>query len=223
MNFDTVEVVIQRLVHTFRLREWVYDIEDLVEDIAEALKHIGAAKLFEDKVAVITINQQVGKIPRDCQHIKHLIPVSTPYKESGNFIQVDQADGSTVTMVYQSMAVDSRGYPLVPDNAAVREAIVWYMAKILSLQGELPKVPFQMAEQEWQWRCGSARAELNVMGLVAWSGVANDYTRFNPIKNVHEKNYVEVGKPNTLDRDRARQGEISTQGSIGVNSEQITE
>jgi len=222
MNFDIIEVVIQKLVRTFRLSEWSYDVEDFAEDIAESLKLIGAASLFEDKVAEITIHQQMGKVPLDCQHIKHLIPVNTPYKESGNFIVVDAPDNSKVYLTYQSMPTDARGLPLVPDNAAVREAIMWYLAKILVLQGELPKISYQMAEQEWQWRCGSARAELSVMGVVAWSGVANDYLRLNPIKDVHVNNYKELGKPNTLHRDSRLQGDEEINGS-GTNSEQISE
>lgn len=204
MNFDLVEVVVEKLVRTFKLREWQYDLEDIVEDVTEALKLIGAAKLFEDKVANITIQSMVGKLPADLQNIKHLIPVSMPFKESGNFIEVDVADGTEVQLVYQAMPLDTRGYPLIPDNAAVREALMWWLVRVLTLQGEITKVSFQMADQEWDWRCGSARAELNVMGIVAWSGVANDYTRLNPLKDAHSKNYEEVGKLNTLDRDRSR-------------------
>jgi len=219
MNFDTVEVVIQRLISMFKLREWQYDIEDLVEDIAEALKHIGAASLYLDKVVEITMNQNMGKIPAGVQNVKHLIPMGMPYKEQGGFIVANVSDGSIIQAVCQTMPVDSRGYPLVPDNVAVREAVMWYMVKILILQKEITTVGYDFADKEWDWRCGSARAELNVMNIHEWSGVANDFTRLNPIKDVHRKEYVEIGKNNTLNRDRERN--IDLDGESNINSQQI--
>jgi len=202
MNYDSVEVVIDFVIRRFKLREWQYDIEEIVEDVAEGLRHIGAAKVFQDKVHTLTFNNKAAALPRDCVHVKSLDPVNTKYIESGRYIQCDVADGTEIPLIYQAMPVDQRGYPVVPDNTAVREALMWYIAKILILQGELKSVPYSVAEEEWQWRCGSARAELNVMGVQAWSGVANDFTRLNPLKDQHEKGYSEVGKPNTLDRDK---------------------
>lgn len=202
MNFDVVEVVIDKTIRTFNLREWQYDIEVCAEDIAEAIKLIGAAKLYEDKVKAIVINSKVGRLPLDCEHIKSLIPASKYYQESGSFIQVDVPDGTQVMLSYQALPTDSRGYPLVPDNAAIREAIMWYLIKILILRGEMKRISFQQAESEWQWRCGSARAELNVLNLHQANRVYNDFVRLNPLKDVHEKDYTELGKPNTTDRTK---------------------
>ena len=201
MNYDIVEVLIDKLVRTFRLRDWQYDIEDIVEDVAEGLKLIGAAKVYQEEVGVFTVNSKVIKLPRECQHIME-VDSRIPYKESGRFLILDLPDGTLVGVRYQAMPTDARGFPVIPDNAAVREALMWYLVKNLTLQGEIKKVNFQMAEQEWQWRCGSARGELNVMDVQAWSGVSNDFYRLNPIKDQHLKGYAEVGKPNTLDRNK---------------------
>jgi len=202
MNYDPVEVVIDQVIRTFKLKEWQYDIEDCVEDIAEALKFIGAAKIYVDKIAKLTVNQYVARLPKDLQNIKSLIPQSTPYKESGSYIEVDQADGTEITLSYQAMPTDSRGYPLVPDSAPVRAAVMWYMVKILTLQGEIRSVSFEFADAEWHWRCKSARGYLNVMSVQDVNKAYNDFTRLNPLKDQHLKNYKDVGKPNTLDRTR---------------------
>jgi len=63
MNYDPVEVVIDQLIRTFRLREWQYDIEECVEDIAEALKFIGAQKIYVDDRALITVNGMLAPLP----------------------------------------------------------------------------------------------------------------------------------------------------------------
>ena len=202
MNYDTVEVTVDFLIRTFKLRDWQYDIEEIVEDVAEALKLIGAAKVFEEKVALVTVNGGVARLPRDCQHVKHLEPVNQPYRESGSFIEVDLPDGTKVPIVYQAMPVDSRGYVLVPDAPEVRQALMWYLVRNLTLQGEITRVSINHAEQEWQWRCGSARATLSVWSLQDASRAYNNFIRLNPLKDQHEKGYTNVGQPNTLDRTR---------------------
>lgn len=194
MNYDIAEVAIDRLIHMFKLREWTYDIEDLVEDIGEALKHIGAAKVFEERVANVTINSFVGKLPLGCENIRFVNNRDTDYRESGSFIEMDVPDGTEVQVYYQGMPLDERGYPLVPDNAAVREALVWYMAKILVLQGELKTVGFQAAEAEWQWRCKSARAELNVPNGRMVSAMHESFTSLNPIPSQHASSYNQAVK-----------------------------
>jgi len=204
MNYDIVEVVIDKLIRRFRLREWQFDIEELAEDVAEALKLIGAASVFWEKVATLTVNNKVARIPKDCEFIKNLIPENTYYREIGQFIELDKADGTTIDAVYQSMPIDERGFPLVPDSPEVREAVMWYLARNLVLQGEIKVIPYNVAEGEWNWRCSSARASLNVLPIVTWNKVANDYTRLNPLKDVWENKFRDIGKGNTLDRDKYR-------------------
>jgi hypothetical protein len=202
MNYDPVEVVIDQLIRNFRLREWQYDIEECVEDIAEAIKFIGAAKVYSEKTATLTVNQYLAPLPKDLQNIKHLLPVSMPYREVGPFIQVDVADGTEVTLLYQAMPMDSRGYILVPDSAPVRAAIMWYLVKVLILQQEIKHIGLDFADREWHWRCKSARGYLNAMSLQDVNKAYNDFVRLNPLKDVHLKQYLELGKPNTLDRTR---------------------
>jgi len=205
MIYEVVEVVIDKLIRTFKLKEWQYDIEECVEDLADALKLICAAKVFEDKVELLTFNSMVAPLPKDLQHIKEVLDSkggSAPYTESGSFIQGNYADGTQLALSYQAMPVDARGYILVPDNAAVREALMWYMVKVLILQREITHITLAFADQEWHWRCGSARAELNVWNVQQASNTYNDFVRLNPLKDQHTKGYQEVGKLNTLDRVR---------------------
>ena len=204
MNYDVVEVVIDKVIRTFKLREWSYDIESIVEDISEALKLIGAAKVYLNTTAEIRVNGKIARLPKNCENVKSLIPENKFFKECGSYLEIDAPDGAVFTLSYQAMPIDERGYPLVPDNAAVREALMWYIAKILILQGELKRIPFNTAEAEWQWRCGSARAELNVINTQQASRIYNDFVRLNPIKDAHRTNYMAIGKGNTLDRDGRR-------------------
>lgn len=204
MNYDPIEVVIDKTIRTFRLKEWAYDIEDMAEDIAEALKLIGANKVYGTRTVVKALNAKVVKLPLDCEFIKEVQPKSKYYKEEGTYLILDLPDGTPITITYQALPLDARGFPLVPDNAAVREAIMWYLTKILTLQGVITKIPFQMAEQEWQWRCGSARADLNVPDLQAVERMYQDFVRLNPLKDQWMKNFVGLGKQNTLDREKLK-------------------
>lgn len=201
MNYDLVEVVIDKLVRTFRLREWQYDIEDCVEDIAEALKLIGAAKIYAEKAVNVPVKDMMARLPQDVQNIKYVNEECQYYRESGSFIEIDVPDGE-VTIVYQAMPTDTRGYPLVPDSAPVREAVMWFLVKTLTLQKEITHVSFSVAEGEWQWRCLSARAYLNAINLQQANMMYQNFTRLNPLKNVHENNYKQLTSGNSLDRTK---------------------
>jgi hypothetical protein len=201
MNYDVVEVVVDKIVNTFKLREWQWDIEDMVEDIVQGLRLIGAQKIFAEIAVPIVVTSKIAKIPRDCQHIMYVDEKSQYYRESGNFIEIDKPDGTEVIITYQAIPVDVRGYPLVPDEAEVLEALMWWLVRVLILQKEITHISFEMAEREWQWRCGSARAALSVLNLQQVNQMYQDYTRLNPRKDVHEQNYVRP-KGNSLDREK---------------------
>lgn len=195
MNYDVVEVVIDQTISTFKLREWQYDIEECVEHLADALKFIGAAKVFINKRAELTVNSMLAPLPADLQHIKSLVPASIPYIEQGPFLQIDVADGTKVYLDYQAMPTDVRGYPLVPDSPEVRAALMWYLVKILILQREITHIGLDFADAEWHWRCKSARANLNVWSLQDANKAYQNYVRLNPLKDQHMKNYAELDKP----------------------------
>lgn len=204
MNYDPVEVTIDQLIRHYRLREWQYDIEECVEDIAEALKLIGAAKVYINDSAIIVVNGMLAPLPKGHLHVKHLIPVSMPYRETGSFIEIDLPDGTEIEVAFTKMPLDTRGYPLVPDDPSVRAALVAYMVRVLILQGEIKHIGMNFADPEWHWRCRSARAALNTWNLAQANRAYNDYVRLNPLKDVHLKEYLELGKHNTLNRERSR-------------------
>jgi hypothetical protein len=203
MIYEAVEVVIDKLVNTFRLKDWQYDIEECVEDIAEALKLIGAAKIYAEIQTNITVNGYMAKLPHGLQHIIGLNPTGQYYRESGSFLEIQVPDGTVIQLQYQGMPLDTRGYVLVPDSAPVREAIMWYLVKILILRREISHISFEMADREWDWRCGSARADLNALSVQQTSQVANNFTRLNPLKDQHLKNYADINQPNTLNRNKS--------------------
>ncbi|HEC44440.1 hypothetical protein LCGC14_0984240 [marine sediment metagenome] len=202
MNYDVVEVTIDKLISTFRLREWQYDIEDMVEDIVQALRFIGAQKVFAELAIPLTVNSKVFKLPRDCQHVMYIDEKSQYYRESGNFIEIDKDDGTEVILYYQAIPVDTRGYPLIPDAPEVTEAIMWYLAKVLILQKEITHISYATADAEWDWRCGSARAALNSLNLQQVNQMYQNFVRLNPVKDAHAANYENVSKANTLDRNK---------------------
>lgn len=204
MLYDHVEVVINQLVRTFNLQDWQYDVEPLVEDIAEALKLIGAAKVYTDVVVDLQVSSYLIKLPAGLQHIKGLIPSGTPYRERGPFLEVYMPDGATVTLEYQGMPLDTRGYVLVPDSPEVRAAVMWYLVKILILQGHITKINYQFADSEWNWRCGSARASLNAFSVQDAYKLYTNFVKLNPAKDQHLNNYEGMHSGNTLNREKNR-------------------
>jgi hypothetical protein len=183
MIYTAIEVVIEKTVRRLRLREYQYDIEDFVEDAADALRHIGAEKVYEEKVQKLVINNYNAPIPLDCQHIMDVTPCTYDWRESGSFIEVlNVPDGTEVTIKYQAMPTDTRGYILVPNDVAVQEAIMWYLIRNMTMQQEIKHIGFQMAEVEWQWRCRSARASLNAWSINQAYKAYINYVQLGPVQ-----------------------------------------
>tara|TARA_R110002050_G_scaffold27194_2_gene71070 strand:- start:552 stop:1184 length:633 start_codon:yes stop_codon:yes gene_type:complete len=200
MNFDIIEVVLDKYISTFRLKEEEYDKDILIEHCADALKHIGAARIYSKKVEEIEVQNRIAKLPLDCEHIMSLEPVTQKYFENGpNFITIDVPNGTKLNLVYQAIPMDSRGYPLIPGSVEVSTAVMWYLAYIQSLGGLHRNLNVQYTESQWQWYCGAARAALNVLNINQTQNVYNDFVRLNPLKDQYYKEFSGVGKPNSFD------------------------
>ena len=78
---------------------------------------------------------------------------------------------------------------------------MWYLAKNLILGGIVKTVGYGFAESEWQWRCGSAQATMNVMSISAWSKVQRDFVTLNP-----RSTSINPNIKYNLDREKNRSG-----------------
>ena len=66
------------------------------------------------------------------------------------FINTDIENGN-ILLVYRAIPKDEEGYPMIPDNAFLTEALNYYIIHRLALKGiEHPLIKFNVAYQMWE-------------------------------------------------------------------------
>lgn len=148
--------------------------------IEYAIGQIGLVKYYTLTSTVIDIENHRGKLPC-CLHFIHsawircscncngglgyLNLTGSPFvgheinnytkvgnkgSLDGNYINTDIKEGK-ILLVYRKMPKDDDGYPLVPDNAFLFEALTFYLIYRLAIKGiEHPIIKFGDALRRWE-------------------------------------------------------------------------
>lgn len=90
------------------------------------------------------------------------------YKIQGNIIYTSLKEGN-IEIAYMAIAVDSEGYPLLPDNSSFTRALELYIKKqwftILFDLGKIAPAVLQNVQQEYAWAAGDCQTEFNRLTL----------------------------------------------------------
>ena len=133
-------------------------LERAVNYAAEFIEIVGCPKLFEDKIAILDIEDYRAPLPCDfldviqirtkeeCGCEQHVYRGTTDsfhidgkkeedkhkdnltYKIQHNVIYFSHKEGE-VEMSYRAMALDDDGFPLIPDNQSFKKALEYYIKK----------------------------------------------------------------------------------------------
>lgn len=152
-------------------------ISDAYEWTGEALDCIKPFTGLEDKSQIIKVIDYRAKLPCDiemlqgitykcrqlkrtgkithksrcCNKINHLpFCIENSYSLNPNYIHLSFKEGE-IEVFYLGLPVDNEGFPLIPDNYNVKEAVSWYILMKMCLRGfKHPVVNFEMAEAHWR-------------------------------------------------------------------------
>lgn len=155
------------------------------------MRIVGCPRIFEEKVALIDIKDWRGILPCDFNDIIQVRTHSDcgeknykvfryatdnfhmsnnkqdsfdlTYKIQGNVIFTSMKEG-TIEIAYNAFAVDSEGYPLIPDNSTFIRALELYIKKqcftVLFDLGKINQAVYQNVCQEYAWAVGAAQNDL---------------------------------------------------------------
>ena len=154
------------------------------------IRILGCPKIFEEKTAIIEIEDYRGVLPCDFNEIIQVRTHNTcddnykvfrystdnfhmsenkqdsfdlTYKIQGNVIFTSMKEG-TIEIAYNAFAIDSEGYPLIPDNSAFIRALELYIKKqcftVLFDLGQINQAVYQNVRQEYAWAVGAAQSDL---------------------------------------------------------------
>jgi hypothetical protein len=162
LRLREVEGVIAKIVRDLGIGDREIPYQDFIEWFYEGLQQIGAYSQFQERLMVpIEIVDYRGKLPRDF-YTMIANPHISAYKVNHDTITTNIKNG-TLKINYLSMPVDDRGYPLIPDNVAFDNALMWKVAFNMSIRGDLPNknLTLEFCQAQWFKYCRQARAQAN--------------------------------------------------------------
>lgn len=199
----TTRYVLREVISKLGLREVSnLPIYDIMVWMGQALSHIGGYTSLETTTKKVQVQNYIGKYPQDLYAIirvkDHPKFIS---KRNGFSVSIESGE---VEIEYDRFPVDEEGFPMYPNDPSTLDAIVWYVAKYLSIQDKLPnkRLSPEYCDQQWQWYCGQSRAEGFAPTIDQWERMVNSYYRLIPLNNEYENSFTGMNSREDITRDK---------------------
>lgn len=119
------------------------------------------------------------------------------YKIQGMVIFTSMKKGR-IEISYRAIAVDSEGYPLIPDRSPFTRALELYIKKqcftILFDLGKIQQAVLQNTQQEYAFYAGQAQSDLIMPTTDEMESIVNSLTTLLPRVNEHSRGFRTDGK-----------------------------
>ena len=188
------------------------------------MRIVGCPRMFEEKTALVEIENYRGMIPCDFNDIIQVRTHSScdrknygvfrhttdsfhmsdnkqdsfdlTYKIQGNVIFTSIKEG-VIEIAYNAFAVDSEGYPMVPDNSSFISALEFYIKKkkfnILFDEGKISQAVWNQVCQDYAWAVGQAQSDLIRPTLDQMQSITNSLNTLVPRMSEHRSGFVNHG------------------------------
>jgi hypothetical protein len=121
-------------------------------------------------------------------------------------------DEGLLELSYLAFPTDSRGLPMIPDDARYIKAIECYIIERVSrklwLNDKLSRDKYERLEQDWLWYVASARNSLNTLSLDEMETLKNQLTRLIPRSNLHDSGFRTFGQKEQVSLGRKYKGNV---------------
>lgn len=188
------------------------------------MRIVGCPRMFEEKTALVEIENYRGMLPcnfndiiqvrthsscdrknyRVFRHTTDSFHMSDnkqdsfdlTYKIQGNVIFTSIKEG-TIEIAYNAFAVDSDGYPMVPDNSSFISALEFYIKKkkfnILFDEGKISQAVWNQVCQDYAWAVGQAQSDLIRPTIDQMQSITNSLNTLIPRVSEHKSGFVNDG------------------------------
>lgn len=199
-------------------------LERAVNHAVHFMRIVGCPRIFEEKTALIEIKNYRGLIPCDFNEV---IQVRThndydkknyrifryttdnfhmsenkqdsfdlTYKIQGNVIFTSIKEG-VIEIAYNAFAVDSDGYPLIPDNSSFISALELYIKKkqfnVLFDTGKISQAVYNQVCQDYAWAVGQAQSDLIRPTIDQMQSITNSFNTLVQRVSEHRSGFVNHG------------------------------
>lgn len=123
------------------------------------------------------------------------------YKIQGRYIHTSLKEGM-IEVSYQAILLDSKGYPLIPDNSKFTRALQAYIKKewftILFDTGAIQFAVLQNIQQEYAWAVGACESEFQKLSLDKAESFYNTWRTLLPRTREHSKGFATTNRRENL-------------------------
>lgn len=188
------------------------------------MRIVGCPRMFEEKTALVEIENYRGLIPCDFNDIIQVRTHSScdrknyrvfryatdsfhmsdnkrdsfdlTYKIQGNVIFTSIKEG-TIEIAYNAFAVDSDGYPMIPDNSSFINALELYIKKkqfnVLFDTGKISQAVYNQVCQDYAWAVGQAQSDLIRPTIDQMQAITNSLNTLVWRVSEHKSGFVNTG------------------------------
>lgn len=197
-------------------------LERVINHTIHFIRIVGMPPIFEDKIAVLEVVNYRTQLPTDLSKInqvrikqvgdrKGTFRYSTDtfhlsdtdqhfpdltYKTQGGILYSSESD-CTIEVSYQGIAVDTEGYPSIPDNSTFINALELYITKkqfrILFDMQQISPASYQNIQQEYAWAVGQCQSDLIRPTLDQMESITNMWNTLVPRTSEHSKAFIGNG------------------------------
>lgn len=199
-------------------------LERAVNYAVHFMRIVGCPKMFEEKTALVEIENYRGLIPCDFNNIIQVRTHSScnrkdygvfryttdsfhmsenkqnsfdlTYKVQGNIIFTSIKEG-TIEIAYNAFAVDSDGYPMIPDDSSFINALELYIKKkhfnVLFDTGKIAPAIYNQVCQDYAWAVGQAQSSLIKPSIDQMQAITNSLNTLIPRVTEHRSGFVNNG------------------------------
>lgn len=220
-GYISLKVILDNILEHPLLRD--VSFERAVNYTIHFLRIVGCPRIFNEKTEIIDIKEYRGLLPCDfigmiqvrtageCSHNHKVFRYSTDsfhmsedkhdsvdltYKLQGNVIFTSMKEGK-IEIAYESIAVDSEGYPMIPDNSSFITALEFCIKKkyftILFDQGKITPQVFNQVCQDYAWYVAQAQSDLIRPTIDQMQSITNSLNTLIPRVSEHSRGFINNG------------------------------
>lgn len=221
-KYISIKTVLDNILDHPMLKE--VSFERAINHTVNFMRILGCPRMFEEKVTLVDIKNWRGALPCDFNDIIQVRTHSScdrknygvfryatdnfhmsenkqgsfdlTYKIQGNVIFTSIKEG-VIEIAYNAFAIDSEGYPLIPDNSTFIRALELYIKKqcftTLFDLGKINQAIYQNVCQEYAWAVGQAQSDLIRPTIDQMQSITNALNTLIPRINEHDNGFVNNG------------------------------
>lgn len=223
---QSIKVIFDKIMRHPLLQDLT--LETIVDYSIDFMRIVGVPSMFEEKVAQAEVINYRAELPCDYYQMTqiraldpnhnvlgtfryssdsfHMSEIKADYsdytyKVQGNVIYMSVPNG-LIEIAYQAIAIDSDGYPLIPDNSSFTRALEAYIKKqhftILFDLGKITGPVLSQTQQDYAWAVGDCQSEFNRMTIDKAESFYNSWRTLIIRSSEHRTGFLHNGTQEKL-------------------------